>query len=251
MVSNKLVINGDKTHLVVMGSKGMDMARQAVSLRAGPHTILPSKTEKLLGCNIDQNLKWKTHIQAGDNSLVRSLTSRVNGIQKISTYSTFKTRLAAANGVFMSALVYMLPVWGGCEEYLLKSLQVLQNRAARQVTRLSWYTPVRRLLNQCSWLSIKQLIFFHSVLAVHRTIITGMPLYLAQHLKTDHPLNTRQGAQGNVRLTGHYSDKVESSFLRRAAKCYNQIPADIKSAKTVPTFKKKLKQWIRSNIQIR
>ena len=56
MVSNKLVINGDKTHLVVMGSKGMDMARQAVSLRAGPHTILPSKTEKLLGCNIDQNL---------------------------------------------------------------------------------------------------------------------------------------------------------------------------------------------------
>ena len=151
------------------------------------------------GINIDQNLKWKTHIQTGDNSLVRSLTSRVNGIQKISTYST----------------------------------------------------PVRKLLNQCSWLSIKQLIFFHSVLAVHRTISTGMPLYLAQHLKTDHPLNTRQGAQGNVRLTGHYSDKVESSFLRRAAKCYNQIPADIKSAKTVPTFKKKLKQWTRSNIQIR
>ena len=107
---------------------------------------------------------------------------------------------------------YLLPVWGGCEGYLLKSLQVLQNRAARQVTKLSWYTPIRRLLKHCNWLSINQLVFYHSALTVHRTIKSGLPEYLHQHLSTDHPLPTRLGDSGTIRLTGRHDSLVENSF---------------------------------------
>ena len=57
MTSNKLVINGDKTHLVVMGSKKISRSRQAVSVKAGDFTIFPTDTEKLLGCNKNQNLQ--------------------------------------------------------------------------------------------------------------------------------------------------------------------------------------------------
>ena len=73
MVANRLVINSDKTHLVVMSSKKNEEARQTVELRAGQFTILPSPTEKLLGCSINQNLKWQTHIQTGESSLISSL----------------------------------------------------------------------------------------------------------------------------------------------------------------------------------
>ena len=48
MAANKLVINGDKTHLVVMGSKNAEDQRRQVSLSAGQHIITPSQTEKLL-----------------------------------------------------------------------------------------------------------------------------------------------------------------------------------------------------------
>ena len=50
MESNKLVINADKTHLLVMGTKKMNNSRQEVRLMADGHEILPSETEKLLGC---------------------------------------------------------------------------------------------------------------------------------------------------------------------------------------------------------
>ena len=65
MASNKLVINADKTHLLVMGTgkPAMDRKRQDVYLQAGDHLILPTSTEKLLGCNIHHNLKWKEHLQ--------------------------------------------------------------------------------------------------------------------------------------------------------------------------------------------
>ena len=92
----------------------------------------------------------------------------------------------------MSTVTYLLPFWGGCEGYLLKSIQILQNKAARQVTRLSRYTTVRRLQSQCNWLNFKQLIFYQSALAVYRTVKTGVI--------SDHPLDTRLERGGSIRL---------------------------------------------------
>ena len=248
MVANRLVINSDKTHLVEMASKKNEAARQTVELRAGQFTIVPSPTEKLLGCNIHQNLKWQTHIQTGEGSLIRQLTSRLNALQKVSIHASFKTRLSAANGIFMSVLAYLIPLWGGCEAYLVRALQVLQNRAARQVTKLSWFTPSRKLLKQCNWLSIKQLIFYHSALTVFRTTRTKTPLYLSQHLNTGHPFPTRLAAGGGLRVEGIHGGLVSKSFLIRAAKDFNIIPANIRICKTLPAFKQQLKKWIKANI---
>ena len=61
------------------------------------------------------------------------------------------------NEIVMSKLCYLSQVWAGCENYLVRSLQVLQNRAARAVTGNSWFTTVTRLLQDCKWLSIKDI----------------------------------------------------------------------------------------------
>ena len=83
MAANKLVINDDKTHLLVVGTKAMDQKRQLVRMQAGNHTILPSRQEKLLGCIVSDNLKWRQHILDDDQSMIRQLTSRVNGLAMI------------------------------------------------------------------------------------------------------------------------------------------------------------------------
>ena len=62
MAANKLVINADKTHLLVLGTRSMAEKRNMVSMQADNHTIMPSKQEKLLGCIVSDNLKWKQHI---------------------------------------------------------------------------------------------------------------------------------------------------------------------------------------------
>ena len=80
MAANKLVINDDKTHLLVLGTKSMDEKRKLVTMQAGNHTIAPSKKEKLLGCMVSDNLKWRHHILDGEQALVKQLTSRVNAL---------------------------------------------------------------------------------------------------------------------------------------------------------------------------
>ena len=91
MESNKLVINANKTHLIVMGKNKVDKIRAEVSLVAGTHTIHPSETEKLLGCHIHQSLKWREHIQINESSLIRQLTSRLNALRKLAVNPPFKT----------------------------------------------------------------------------------------------------------------------------------------------------------------
>ena len=93
MAANKLVINADKEHLVVMGTKATAARRAEVVLQAGEHAISPTSTEKLLGGNISEDLKWREHLLDNEQSLVRQLTSRINGLVMVSQCAPFSIRL--------------------------------------------------------------------------------------------------------------------------------------------------------------
>ena len=143
MIANKLVINDDKTNLMVLGTKGNRVVREQVEIQAGRFTIKPAKTAELLGCELSDDLKWRHHIRDSDQSLLKQLNSRVNGLSIVSSRADLETRLMVANGLVMSKLCYLIQLWGGCEGYLLHSLQVLQNRAARSVTGWPRFTSTR------------------------------------------------------------------------------------------------------------
>ena len=194
MGDNKLVINDDKTHLLVMGGPKFKAVRPQVSINTGTVTINPVETEKLLGLNIHQSLKWKEHIISNKKSMIKTLTTRLNALRRLAVNASFKTRLMVANSCFMSIIIYMVSVWGGTEGYIIKAVQVMQNKAARCVTKQSWFTPTKILLLQCNWLSIKQLVFFHTALQVWRVKANKCPVYIDTNLK---PTNTRSAAQGN------------------------------------------------------
>ena len=178
MGDNKLVINNEKTHLLVMGAKRYDEARKRVHIDTGTVMISPVETEKLLGINIHQSLKWKEHVLGNKKSLITMLNTRLSALKKISRNASFMTRLMVGNSCFMAIIVYMVAVWGGTEAYIIKAVQLMQNRAARSITKLGWFTPIKTLLDQCNWLSIKQLIFYHTALQVWKVQMSECPVYI-------------------------------------------------------------------------
>ena len=149
------MINQDKTHLMVMGPKKISAKRQLVSIQAGEFTIEPTESEKMLGGQLHQSMKWNYHIRDSKQSIMRQL-SRINGLKKIAKNATFNTRLTVANGAVMSKLVYLITVWGGAQQYLLKVLQVQQLTAARTVCGfLSRGWNKKKFLDRVGWLSIR------------------------------------------------------------------------------------------------
>ena len=250
---NRLVINADKTHLLVLGSKKISDKRGLVSITAGQFTIKPTESEKLLGCNIHQSLKWNLQIRDHSKSLARQINFRINGLKKIAVNSTFKTRLMIANGAVMSRLVYMMSVWGGAQQYLLQGLQVQQLTAARIVCGFGCrFWSRRKLLGRVGWLSIRQLIYFHTVIQAHKIITVGKPAVTQESISVHHPYRTRNASNGKIRFGENFrvgSTLLEASFKHRAVHMYNQVPATVLQG-SQPTVKNKVREWVRKNIPI-
>ena len=92
-----------------------------------------------------------------------------------------------ANGAVMSKLIYMISVWGGAQQYLLNILQVQQLTAARTVCgHHSKYWSKKKLLDKVGWLSVRQLVQFHTILQAHKTITSRKPAALYASISTEH-----------------------------------------------------------------
>ena len=172
-----------------------------IFLETSSKIIQPQKSETMLGGIISNDFKFNAHLKDDEKSVFRTLTSRVNALAKVCNVSSFKTRKSIADGIVMSKLIYLIQLWGGCSGYLLDFLQVLQNRAARLVTRLGWFTPVSTLLKQCGWLSVRQLVHYHSLTLAFKITAEKKPAYFVDKLDFNFPYRTRLASDSSLQTT--------------------------------------------------
>ena len=114
MSKNKLVLNNDKTHLIVMATRNQHRinGNYGITLDTGAdNNIEPITFEKLLGGYISNDFKWNEQIRGNDGSVFKGVISRINGLKQISSFSNFKTRKMIANGVVMSRFLYLIQLW--------------------------------------------------------------------------------------------------------------------------------------------
>ena len=158
--------------------------------------IAPSENVRLLGDQVSNNFTWNAHIVEDEKSMCTQLTSRINALNKVSWSANFQTRKMIANAIVMSSLVYIIQLYSNASDYILISLQVLQNKAARTVTRSGWRTSTAAMLRQIGWLLVKQLGVFHTLMLVFKISKTGKPGYLSSKLRNKFLYRTRH-ATGN------------------------------------------------------
>ena len=260
---NKLKVNDDKTHLLVMSTwqKRMHRDTSTITINTPTATITPSEDERLLGAQVHHNMGWKEHLLENKDGVMKSLNKRIGALRKVSRIASFKTRKMLADGIFISKLIYLMPLWMGCDNYLVRALQVSQNKAARLVAKLDRYTPARELMKQCGWLSVRQLIMYHSLVMLHKVFQNKKPVYLYQRVTAgSDPPNTRQAAATSEALTALGIQDQPSAptcelSLSRQSWCwssvhwYSQLPPNLRSETEDKAFKTRLKDWVSENIE--
>ena len=160
-----------------------------------------------------------------------------------------------ADGIFISSLIYVIQLWGGANKTLISSLQILQNKAARCTTKLGFRTPVKLLLQQCGWLSVRQLVFYHNCLFVFKTLHSQRPIYFSKKFGRNFQSGVDQepvSLRTRLNSTGGQvkSDISHQAFSHVSAKAWNSLPAGIRQSKTIDSFKVNLRQWITQNMEI-
>ena len=240
MIANKLKLNIDKTHYMTLGTK-----RRLQLQEESPHVEIcglsieesSAGVEVLLGCQIQSSLKWHSQIA----ELIKKLKKRVAAVEHLRYIMPFNLRKTFVEGLFTSVISYCLPVFGGCEGYELRALQVMQNKAARIVCLASFRASRQEIFARLKWLSVKQLIFYHTALSTYRIRTSGQPDYLAM-------IMSRDNRRGNIMVPNSILSLAKNSYCFRGAVDWNSLPHSIRNLRSKEKFKIELKKWILENI---
>ena len=127
------------------------------------------------------------------------------------------------------------------DQFLLQELRVMQNRAARVVWSAPPVTRQIDLLKKLGWLSVKQLIWYYTLILVFKIRANKTPEYLAKFL-------SQESRNGRIRLEKQTLTLSLNSFCHRGATQWNQLPGDMRSQQKIGIFKKSLKRWIVENV---
>ena len=101
---------------------------------------------------------------------------------------------------------------GGAQEYLISAVQVQQlTEPLAACGFVCWRWNKRKLLDKVGWLSVRQLVFYHTVLQVHKTLKTKVPKPLHQSLAGTSPRNTRSTASGKTRNDNSFTSQATGS----------------------------------------
>ena len=186
---------------------------------------------------MQSNMKWNKHI----TELKVKLKKRIAGLYNVKKCMSQHLLKTISFGWFSSVLVYCLPLFGGTDKGDISDLQILQNKVARIVTGSSIMSNREDMYDNLGWMTVQQLIQYHTLLTVFRIRKSAEPEYLALYLQ-------RENRNGNVIPPFSNMTLYRRSFVYRGILNWNNLPRSIRFIESLPIFKKEVKLWIMQNV---
>lgn len=203
---------------------------------------------KYLGLTIDENLRWTNHIE----NVEKKITSANAMLWKLREFLPFHTKKLIYDTLLQSHLHFMSPIWGLAACNSLANIQVLQNRALRNVyglprltNRVDMYThrvenhlPVRAI----AVLNIASYVFN----VTHGLTHSNIKFTTTESFHT-RSLRKRLDLRPASKRTSFGAKSMETI----GAIIFNRIPVEIKASRHQHAFKWTLRCHLRQENFIR
>uniref|UniRef100_A0A8C1RU53 Reverse transcriptase domain-containing protein n=1 Tax=Cyprinus carpio TaxID=7962 RepID=A0A8C1RU53_CYPCA len=221
LASNFLSLNESKTEIILFGSN--DHSTHDVDL----DTLLPYSTTcvRNLGVLLDNSLKFDK--------------------QKVKPFLSGKNLETVMHAFVTSRLDFCNSLYIGASQTCVTRLQLLQNAAAwllKGKRKCDHITPV---LISLHWLQVKYRIDLKVLLFVFKSLRNQAPQYLSELLHP--PSQSRSLRSRNSDLLyvprTRLKNRGDRAFAAIGPKLWNSLPAYIRSAQTLSTFKSALKTY--------
>ena len=102
--------------------------------------------------------------------------------------------------------------------------------------------------------AVHQLVAYHTLIQVHKIIISEKPRYLSNNMKIKCPQDGsvfphRQSTTINVNNKNLSISRA--GFVFRSAQLFNNLPQDIRNQSNHKLFKSEVKKWTKDNVSIK
>ncbi len=142
-----------------------------------------------------------------------------------------------------SRLDYCNALLGGCPASSINKLQVVQNAAARVLTRSRKYDHITPILQSLHWLPIKYRISYKILLLAYKALNGLAPAYLTSLLSRYNPSRSLRSQNSGLLVVPRIakSTKGGRDFSYLAPKLWNSLPDNVRGSDTLSLFKYRLK----------
>ena len=242
MTHNFLMLNSNKTEVVIVGPKCLRENFPNVLIHLDDIVLNFSSDVRNLGVNFDQDLSFNSHIK----SVSRTAFFHLRNIAKIRNFLSFKDAEKIIHAFVTSRLDYCNSLLSGCPNSSVRMLQLVQNAAARLLTRTGRREHISPVLASLHWLPIKFRIEFKILLITYKALHSQAPSYIEELIELYHPPRALRSEEAGLLVTRQVckSRTGGRSFSYLAPLLWNNLPASVRGADTLSLFKSRLKTFL-------
>ncbi len=238
MTSNFLLLNSDKTEILLIGPKNSTQNLLDYNLQLDGCTVT-SSTVKNLGVILDSNLSFENHI----SNVTKTAFFHLRNISKLRNMLSVSDAEKLVHAFMTSRLDYCNALLGGCPASSINKLQIVQNAAARVLTRSRKYDHITPILQSLHWLPIKFCISYKILLLAYKALNDLAPAYLTNLLSRYNPTRSLRSQNSGLLVVPRIakSTKGGKTFSYLAPKLWNSLPDNVRGSDTLSLFKSRLK----------
>ena len=185
--ANKLVINLNKTHLMLFTNRKRP---QEVTLNVNGNSITEKVKSKFLGVIVDNKLSWQPHIKYISDKISKSLS-----VLRYLRYSFPKYILKTLYlSLVLPYLTYCNIIWGSAYKTVLRPLFILQKKCLRTITKSNFLAHTLPLFTESKLFNVFQLFDFNCAQFIFKILNTNQyPVFKEKIMQStvSHDHNTR------------------------------------------------------------
>lgn len=222
---NKLSLNIKKTHYLTFGNK--DYVPMNITL--GTEKLQNIEVTKYLGLLIDSKLSWNSHVDH-----VKSKISPITGVlYRLQGLLSTSLLRATYYAMIHSHLSYLVSIWGTITKKQISEIQVIQNRAIRNIYRLPWDTHIKDIYLKTNILPFTVLPKYNITCTILQIIHRSSHTNIKPAFNSDiHQHKTRSQNQIHLASSTHTTKFGINSLQYIAYRQYNALPNEIKQPVT-------------------
>ena len=236
---NKLSLNIDKTNFIIFKSP-QHSSSEIINIKIGNLPVKKTCYVKFLGVLLDENLSWKYHL----TELSKKLARTCGMFFKVRHFLPADVLICLYNSLFSPFLQYGILIWGLTYETYINPGFLLQKRVVRAISFEHFTSHSNPIFSDLKILKLHDLFHLKLLCFVYESVHKISPICFHnffKSLESVHQYDTRQAGKDNIfqtqKNTSQYGLRSVSYY---GAKCWNDIPVNIKRSPSVSVFHSEL-----------
>ncbi len=242
MTNNFLLINSEKSEVLIIRAKPPTINNLEHCLTLDGCSVDSSSSVRNLGVLFDSNLSFDSHV----SSICKTDFFHLKNISSLRPILSMSNTEMLINAFMTSRFDYCNALLGGCSARLINKLQMVQNAAARVLTRTRKYEHISPVPSTRYWLPIKHRVDLKILLITYKALNGLAPQYLSEllsHYSPPRPLRYKNSGRLIIPRISKLQAATASSrsFFYLAPKLWNNLLNNVREANTLCQFKSRLK----------